>query len=140
MTCCRLLIATVCWLVISASSMGLAAEGGPKLGVVDRSESKDGLYHCTVLIPKDLPVQTVGIELYDRQKAKMGSLVLEVFDTWPDQRAVPFTLSHELIKNSVVVVEIHPPDDERHEFVKLVIGDRPALRKRDGKTIEVPIE
>jgi hypothetical protein len=127
-------------LLIAAWCLSASADEEPRLEVVDRSMNKDGLYHCVVSIPKGVPADTVGVVLYDRQKKKMGLLMLDVFDTFPDESVAPFWLSHELIKHSVVTIGIYPLNDDRHRQITYVIGERSAVRKQDGTRTEVPIE
>lgn len=136
-----LCIATIC--IVGASVFLqwsiFAAEQQPKRYVVDRSAGNDNLYHCTLHIPNDLPVTTISLILKDRQDQKLGEALLGTIDT-ADEKIVPFFLNHELIKRSVVIVAIHPLDDDRHKQVKFVVGDQPAILKENGKAVTKPIE
>jgi len=111
----------------------------PTLVVVDRSMTADGLYQCSLHLPKDYPIESIGLVLYDRKKSKSGEALLATTPT-PAGKVAFFFLNHELVKHSVLHVHAYPLDDERHTQLKFVVGDRPAVRKENGKTIEVPIE
>ena len=129
-----LLIAFSVTLQASAATQGLA-----ELFVVDRSLSDDGLYYCTLRMDKELPIESIGLILYDRQRNKVAEAVLATIDTHRNEKIAAFRLNHELVKFSVVELHVYPPTDDRHERIKFVVGERPARRKQNGKTIEMPI-
>jgi hypothetical protein len=114
----------------------LAQDKSPQLFIVDRSESKDGRYYCSVNFKKSDPVETIGLILKDRKGIKFGDMGLATIDTSPTERMAPFFLNHELIKNSVVLVTF---SDDRANM-KFIVGENQSLRRRDGKLIQVPIE
>lgn len=108
----------------------------PQLTIVDRSESKDGLYYCSVSFSNADAIETIGLVLKDRRGDKCGDMLLGTIDTSPSERLAAFFLNHELIKNSFVLIQY---SDERPN-VKLVVGENQAIRKRNGKPVQVPIE
>jgi hypothetical protein len=134
----RAILAFVWMLALFAPALGLHAEE-PTLTVVDRSMTRDGLYQCTIHMPKDYPADTIVLALYDRKKSKCGEASMATIPT-PAGKVCVFVLNHELVKHSVVHVHVYPPDDDRHKQLKFVIGDRHAARKEGSKTVEVPIE
>lgn len=117
----------------------LGDEKEPTLVVVDRSMTSDGLYQCSLHLPKDYPIEQIGLVLYDRTKKKNGEAMLATIPT-PAGNVAFFFLNHELVKHSVLHVHAYPLDDERQTQLKFVVGDRLAVRKVNGKTVEVPIE
>jgi len=130
-------------LVVAAAILqwsAFAEEKLPKLYVVDRSVGKDDLYYCSVNIPSDVPVETIGLILKDRQDKKVGEALLGTIDTSATEKMATFFLNHELVKRSVVIVAIYPLDDDRHKQIKFIVGDEPAVLKKDGKTVQVKIE
>jgi hypothetical protein len=135
-------IATGC-LVVAAAVLQwsvFADDDLPKLFVVDGSESNDGLFYCSVDIPKDSPVDSIALILKNREAKKVGEALLGTIEKAPGEKMAVFFLNREMVKHSVVHIHIHPIDDNRHKLLKIVVGEQPALRKKDGKTVRVPIE
>jgi hypothetical protein len=136
----RAVPAVILMLALFAPALGLHAEQRePTLTVVDRSMTHDGLYQCTIHMPKDYPADTIVLALYDRKKTKCGETSMATIPT-PTGKICFFVLNHELVKHSVVHLHTYPLGDDRHKQLKFVVGDRHAVRKEGSKTIEVPIE
>lgn len=108
----------------------------PQLMIVDRTESQDGLYYCSINYLKTDPVETVGLILKNRQGEKVGDMLLGTIDTSDTERMAAVFLNHELIKNSLALITF---SDDRPNL-KLVFGEQRAIRKQDGKAVQVPIE
>jgi hypothetical protein len=113
-----------------------AQEKSPQLFIVDRSESKDGLYYCSLNFTSTDRLETIGLILKDRQGNKMGDMLLGTIDTSPTEKMAAFFLNHELIKNSLVLIMF---TGERPNM-KFVVGEHQAIRKRDGRAVQIPIE
>jgi hypothetical protein len=111
-----------------------------QLIVVDRSMSKDLLYVCNIHIPKDVPVQAAALIMYDRKRNKVAEVPLAIYPTLRGERGTSFFLNHEMVKFSVVEVHIYPPDDDRHERIRFIVGERPAYRKEGEERVEVKID
>ncbi len=124
--------------LVATTSYG--QEDKPTLVVVDRSQTNDGLYHCSLHLAKDHPVELLVLVLYDRERKKCGEVGLASPIPTPHGKLVFFQLNHELVKNSVLQLHSHPFNDDRHTLTKFVVGERGAVRKENGMTVQVTIE
>lgn len=134
---------TICFalLLSLAGGIGCADEKDDvQLIVVDRSMSRDLLYSCEVLLPKDTPLESAALVMYDRNRKKVGEALLGTGPTLGDGRVLRFELNHDLVKHSVVHVHLYPPRDDRHEQLRFVVGERSAWKKEGDKKVEVKIE
>lgn len=139
--CFAAAIIPVLFAVISVAPVaGCADEDQPTLVVVDRSLDKDGLYQCTLFLPKDHPVDSLVLILYDRDRKKCGEVSLASPTPFNSRKIVFFMLNHEMVKHSVLQLHSHPLDDERHMLTKFVVGEQGAVRKENGKTVKISIE
>ena len=139
----KLLTANVALLLLLSpviSCMARGEDGKPTLIVLDRSMSKNGQYQCMLHLPKDYPVESMAITLYDRNKNKSGEFLLAPPSPSLRGKIAVFYLNHELVKHSVLHLQPYPPEDERHTQLNFVIGENAAFRMEDGKKLEVPIE
>ena len=110
-----------------------------KLLIGDRSlDTRDHLYHCMLVLPADAPIEYVSLVLVDRKGTKVGEMALVIDSIPPPERQVRFSLSHEFIKNSKLLM--NRKDSGILPDYKLVIGDYPTRKKEGDKSIEAPIE
>ena len=59
----------------------------PTLRIVDRSLNRDGLYLCSLILPKDYPVEAIELVLFDRKKSKCGEALLATTPTPTGKKA-----------------------------------------------------
>gem|GEM_PF-3669585 len=86
-----------------------------------------------------MPVEHVTLRMIDREGKKTAETVLAITRIPPTERQVRFTLSHEYIKNSKLLIDRSDTEMLVADAV-LVIGDSPARKREGGKFVEVKIE
>ena len=111
-----------------------------ELLVLHPSISADKLCECILTIPKELPIDSIGLLLLDRGRNKVGLMFLDSFPEPGIGRSFHFSLNRELVKNSCVVFRIYPGED-REEVIKAYPGQQQTVRRdAPGHHIREPIE
>lgn len=128
-------------LVIALSFFGAIARGEElKLLIGDRSlYPAEGLYHCELMIPENMPIEHVTLKMIDREGKKAAEMVLAITRIPETERQVRFTLSHEYIKNSKLLIVRSDTDILTADAV-IVTGEYPVRKREGGKFVEVRIE
>jgi hypothetical protein len=125
----------------STGPISIPTGGSWKLSIGDASESSDGMYYCMLTWPKDLPInEEIGIvlTLVDRNRQTLGVVHLAP-QPFEGGRAAECRLAPELIKNSYILLQIHP-NTKDVKIVKLVLGDQQALRRAGGSVVREAIK